>query len=147
MDAADIIEIHQLVATYGHAIDVRDWDWFRSLFLREAEMDYTAIGADRVLNGVEEIIASFRDTNHPSAHHAVNLVVSERHGEIHVISKWIVPYTRATHEVIRWAGGDYDDTVVRTADGWKFRRKTCTRRWQMTLPEPGVEIPERRRTF
>ena len=37
IDLGDIVEIQQLLARYGHAIDDRDWTAFRALFLTDAE--------------------------------------------------------------------------------------------------------------
>mgnify|MGYP001283441894 CR=1 FL=1 len=77
MDALDIIEIHQLLGRYGHSIDARDWAAFAALFEADAVLDYTEVRAPHVLHGIEEIVAWFRDANHPSAHHVTNIVVDE----------------------------------------------------------------------
>ena len=66
--------------------------------------------------------------------------------EVRVKSKFFAPYTRSTHEPLRWFGGDYDDVVVRTPTGWRFRRRVCTGRWQFT-PGEQEELPEPRRTW
>lgn len=69
-------------------------------------------------------------------------------GEVRVKSKFWVPFTRDSHRPRRWYGGDYDDVVVRTADGWRFARRTCTARWQYTVVDAGdPSVPEGRRTF
>lgn len=147
MDGTDLIEIHQLLAQYGHCLDARDWQALGDLFVDDAVLDYTPMRAPAVLNGVAEIIGWFSEVTHPSAHHVTNIVAVERDGEVHVHSKWIVPYTRAVHQPKRWAGGDYHDIVTKTAAGWRFARKECVGRWQLTMEEPGVEIEERRRTY
>ena len=88
----------------------------------------------------------YADANHPSAHHVTNIVVFEQDGEVHVRSKVLAPYTRPTHDAVRWYGGDYDDIVVRAPDGWRFRRRVCTGRWQLTQGE-GAGVTEHRRTW
>ncbi len=50
---------------------------------------------------------------------------------------------RLSHEPKRWYGGDYDDMVVATAEGWRF--STCTGRWLLTLDEE--DLPEHGRTW
>jgi hypothetical protein len=77
-----------------------------------------------------------------------NIVVSERGGRVRVHSKFLAPYTRPSHDPRRWYGGDYEDVVVRTPDGWRFARRACTARWLLT-PElaGGDAIPEHRRTW
>ena len=145
MDPGDVIMIHQLLGLYGHVVDAAEWDRFEDLFTQDAELDYTAVRAPRVFHGVDEIREYFRVANHPSAHHVTNVVVFERDSEVHVASKFLAPYTRATHDPVRWYGGDYDDIVVRTPDGWRFRRRVCTGRWQLT-PDTDA-APEHRRTW
>jgi 3-phenylpropionate/cinnamic acid dioxygenase small subunit len=146
MNATDIIEIHQLLGLYGHIVDAGEWDRFTELFEDDAVLDYTGVRAPRVFVGVAQIADYFRDANHPSAHHVTNIVVFERDGEVAVHSKFFAPYTRATHDPRRWYGGDYEDVVVRTDAGWRFRRRVCRSRWQFT-PGPQDELTEHRRTF
>jgi 3-phenylpropionate/cinnamic acid dioxygenase small subunit len=146
MDAADTLEIHQLLARYGHAIDDRDWAGLAALFIPDAVVDYTQVRAPGVFHGIDEIVGFFRDANHPSAHHVTNIVVTETGGVVTVRSKWFAPYTRATHHPQRWAGGVYDDVVVHTEDGWMFAEKVCIGRWQFT-PDGQGEVADHRRTY
>jgi 3-phenylpropionate/cinnamic acid dioxygenase small subunit len=146
MDAIDTLEIHQLLARYGHAIDDRDWTAFAALFIPDAVIDYTQVRAPEVLRGIDAILEFFRVVNHPSAHHVTNIVVTETDGAVRVRSKWFAPYTRATHHPNRWAGGVYDDVVVRTEDGWKFAEKVCIGQWQFT-PDGEGEVADHRRSY
>jgi 3-phenylpropionate/cinnamic acid dioxygenase small subunit len=146
MDSSAIIEIHQLLGRYGHAIDERDWVAFADLFLRDAVLDHTQVRAPEVLHGIDAILDYFRDANHPSAHHVTNIVVAEVDGVVRVHSKWFAPYTRTSHDPLRWAGGDYRDVVVATDDGWRFAEKVCSGRWQFT-PEGQGDVAEHRRTY
>ncbi len=94
----DIIEIHQLLGLYGHVVDAQEWDRFDELFTHDAVLDYTAVRAPQIFHGVDEIRDYFRAANHPSAHHVTNIVVLEVDGEVHVHSKFLAPYTRASHD-------------------------------------------------
>ncbi|HVD29825.1 MAG TPA: nuclear transport factor 2 family protein [Mycobacteriales bacterium] len=141
----DLLMIHQLLAYYGHVVDDRYWARFDELFTPDATIDYTRAGAATVHSGLEEIRAFFADANHPSAHHVLNIVVTPSDGEVRVRSKFFVPYTRETHTPKRWFGGDYDDIVVRTDEGWRFVFRRCTGRWQFTTDEEPV--PPHRRTW
>lgn len=138
--------VHQLLGYYGHIVDAEQWERFDELFEPDAELDYTAVRAPKVFRGLDEIKGYFAGANHPSAHHVVNIVVFERDGEVHVRSKFFVPFTRTSHSPLRWYGGDYDDVVVHTPDGWRFRRRVCTPRWQLTADD-GDEVPVHRRTW
>jgi 3-phenylpropionate/cinnamic acid dioxygenase small subunit len=145
LDALDLLLVHQLLAHYGHVVDDRAWERFDELFTPDATLDYTRAGATVVHSGLDEIRAFFRDANHPSAHHVLNIVVTERDGEVRVRSKFLVPYTRETHTPKRWYGGTYDDVVVPTDAGWRFAVRVCTGRWQFTADEE--PIPPHRRTW
>ena len=145
LDAADVIAVHQLLGWYGHLVDARQWARFEELFVPEATLDYTHVRAPEVFVGIEAIRAYFADANHPSAHHVSNIVVYDDGELIRVKSKFFAPFTRSTHDPVRWFGGDYDDVVVRTAEGWRFQHRTCTGRWQMTSVE--AEVAADRQTY
>ena len=148
MDALDIIEIHQLLGLYGHIVDAGQWERFDELFEADAELDFTGVRAPSVFVGRDAIADYFRGANHPSAHHVTNIVVEDVDGVVRVHSKFLAPYTRPTHDPFRWYGGDYHDVVVRTPDGWRFRRRACTARWLYTPTEGDPDrIPEHRRTW
>lgn len=146
LTAADLIEIHQLMGRYGHAVDDRDWTAFRALFVPAATLDHTAMRMPEVLHGIDAIVAYYETANHPSAHHVTNVVVTEHPDGAQVRSKWFSPYTRASHVPVRWAGGEYRDLVARTDDGWKFTAKVCIGHWQYT-PDGQEPLPEHRRTY
>src|SRR5262249_7792681 len=135
MDPAEIILVHQLLGLYGHIVDAATWDRFGELFTDDAELDYTAVRAPKVFHGIDELRGYFQAGNHPSAHHVVNIVVWEEGGVVRAHSKFLAPFTRPTHVPLRWYGGDYEDVVVRTDAGWRFRRRVCTPRWQFTSTE------------
>jgi hypothetical protein len=147
LDATDIIEVHQLLGLYGHVVDAARWDRFEELFTPDAVLDYTAVRAPQVFRGVDEIRSYFAGANHPSAHHVTNVFVWDEGGEVRVHSKFLAPFTRETHSPRRWYGGDYEDVVVPTADGWRFRSRVCTGRWQFTVAGAEEEVPEHRRTW
>ncbi len=146
MQPTAIIEIHQLLGLYGHLVDAQEWERFDELFTDDAVLDYTGVRAPRIFNGLDEIRDYFRDANHPSAHHVTNIVVLEVDDEVRVHSKFFAPYTRASHTPRRWYGGDYHDVVVNTSEGWRFRQRSCTSRWQFT-PGEQDDLPEHRRTW
>jgi hypothetical protein len=147
MDPTEIILVHQLLGQYGHIVDAGAWDRFDELFTDDAVLDYTAVRAPRVFNGIEEIRAYFRETNHPSAHHVMNIVVWEEAGETRVHSKFLAPSTRPSHNPKRWFGGDYHDVVVKTDGGWRFRTRVCTGRWRLTAAGPDEKVPEHHQTW
>jgi 3-phenylpropionate/cinnamic acid dioxygenase small subunit len=111
LGADDVLQIHQLLAYYGHVLDDRDWGALDEVFTVDAVLDYTRAGATAVLHGLDEVRTFFGDANHPSAHHTTNVVVVRRDGEVRVRSKFFVPYTRETHVPKRWYGGTYEEPI------------------------------------
>jgi len=122
----DITEIQQLMALYGHAVDAADQDMFPLIFTEDAAFDARSTGWG-LIEGREAIAAWFAlgKPPHPPAHNVMNVYIVERDGEVHALSKWM--------NVDRRSGGvfagDNDDTVVRTPDGWRIKRRTFTIRY------------------
>ena len=65
MDAADIIEIHQLLGRYGHIVDAAEWDRFDELFDADAELDYTGVRAPRCTAASTRSGTTSAVPNHP----------------------------------------------------------------------------------
>jgi hypothetical protein len=130
-DAATFAGVSQLLGLYGHLVDARDWDSFDELFLPDATLDYTAVHAPKVLHGRAEIRGYFEQANHPGAHHVSNIYVYIADGQVRAKSKFIAPFSRPSHDPLRWYGGDYDDVVVAIDGTWFFSHRTCTPRWQL----------------
>src|SRR5580658_4474540 len=50
---SDRIEIQDLIARYGNAVDRREWDTFDRLFTADAVIDYSAMGG--ISGGLDDI--------------------------------------------------------------------------------------------
>ncbi len=125
LDSADRLAIHELLALYGHVIDERQWERVGELFTADARYDMREFSLGEV-RGADAIRALWSGPGaaHPLAHHATNIVVSEdAAGTVHVLSKGlgVGPNGRVGSVV-------YRDTVVRTAQGWRFASRTAALR-------------------
>jgi 3-phenylpropionate/cinnamic acid dioxygenase small subunit len=147
LEPGDVLAIHQLLALYGHYLDDQEFDLLSNVFTPDARVLFA--GRDRLpIEGIDAIVEFFTnaaETLASSAHHVSNIVLRKEHGEVHVKSKFFVPYTRPGHDVHRWYGGTYDDVAVDTDGGWRIRRRVVTGRWQLTTTDGPV--PEHRRSF
>lgn len=123
MDARDIVEIQQLMAHYGHLVDAKQWHRLGEIFSDDGVFDVTAYDAGRHA-GLAAVRAFFERATHPPAHHSTNLYVYEDGGAVRAWSKYAVP-----GEGGRMFGGDYRDTLVETASGWRIRERIVTSRW------------------
>lgn len=145
MNHADIVDIQQLMALYTHLLDNREFGRLGEVFADDAQADYSSGGVTRRFTGLHDIVAFLSSANASSAHHISNVFVYEQDGTVCVRTKFFVPYTRPHHDPHRWYGGDYEDVLIRTSDGWRIRRRTVAARWQFSAGQP--DTPAHRRTF
>jgi ketosteroid isomerase-like protein len=123
LETRDIVAIQQLMARYGHLVDAREWRQLAEIFTSDGIFDVTAFSAGRH-EGLAAVIAFFETAPHPPAHHATNLYVYEEGTTVCALSKYAVP-----SEGGKLFGGDYRDTLMRTANGWRIRERVVTARW------------------
>jgi 3-phenylpropionate/cinnamic acid dioxygenase small subunit len=119
VDTADVVAIQQLYARYGHVMDDRDWEHLPELFTDDCVFDATALGVP-LMEGLAAIASNTENSPMaPLAHHVTNVYVVEA-GEhsARVRAKALGIYSKG-----RTFSGDYDDTLVRTADGWRIRHR------------------------
>lgn len=122
----DIVEIQQVQALYGHAVDWPDQSLFPTVFTEDAVFDGRPCGGPDYHEGITAIAAWFGlgKPPHPKAHHAMNVWVYEEAGEVRVKSKWLVKNSDTGAVYL----GDYDDVMARTEQGWRIKHRLVTPR-------------------
>jgi 3-phenylpropionate/cinnamic acid dioxygenase small subunit len=120
LTAADRIELHELAARYCDLLDARDWPGLATVFTEDAVFDLTDVDAG-TLEGLDAIRAFMDGTTHPLAHLITNIRVLD--GEPVRLRSRVL----AIAEDRRVRSGTYVDQVVRTAEGWRIRRRDFTR--------------------
>ena len=117
--------ITELLAGHGHLFDDGELDRLDELFTASIRYDVTAFDGG-VLRGIEAIRAAtlaLGDRN-PVAHHVTNVVLAEQpDGSVLARSKGIGVYSDGTAGSVT-----YEDTVVRTAEGWRIDARTVVPR-------------------
>ena len=81
LTTADLIDIRQLLATYGLVVDDHLWDRVDEVFAEDFVFDRSAFGIPD-LHGAADVIATFKGRN-LYAHHTTDVVITEdgrRHG-------------------------------------------------------------------
>jgi hypothetical protein len=129
VETRDIVEIQQLMALYGHAVDAADQSMLPLVFTEDAVFDATAGGYD-LMESRDAIAAWFAlgKPPHPPSHHMTNAYVYEANGETRVKSKWLIINARNGTVL----SGDYDDLVVRTTEGWRIKRRNFMFRYPVS---------------
>ncbi|HEX7132108.1 MAG TPA: nuclear transport factor 2 family protein [Iamia sp.] len=121
----DRLAIHELMALHGHLSDDRRIDELDLLLAEDAVYDVTAFGLGEV-RGLPALRALWAAApgDQPIGHHVTNVVVTEGpDGTASVRSKGLSVMADGRAGTVV-----YDDVVVRTAAGWRIKRRTVERR-------------------
>jgi hypothetical protein len=126
LDTRDIIDIYQLEAFCHHAVDHDDQSLFPQVFTPDARFDGRLCGG-ALYEGIDAIMGFFAlgKPPHPASHHMTNCWVHEADGRIRVKMKWMVPGAGGTI----FYGGDNNDWVVKTEDGWRIKERVASQRY------------------
>jgi SnoaL-like domain len=129
----DIVAIQQLEALCHHVVDHHDQSLFALVFTPDVRFDGRLCGGP-LCEGIEATMAFFAlgKPPHPPSHHMTNCWVREAGGQVLVKMKWLVPDL----ENGSFVGGDNDDIVVKTPDGWRIAERKASIRYpgEMTVP-------------
>ena len=122
----DKYAVGELIARYAHCADFQDWEGQAKLFVPEVETEME--GQELRFRGIEEQVAhskvSAEWTKGKNRHYNFNLIVSEQDGE--VVADYMFMNVNAGEEAMGAqivVTGRMRDTVVKTAEGWKFARR------------------------
>ncbi len=115
----DRLDIHELIALYGHLIDDRSFDRLGEIFTKDAVFDLSGFDGTR-FEGLPAIVGMMKDSEqHPLGHHASNVVVGSG-DPVQVLSKGIgVGHAGRVGSVV------YRDTLRRTHSGWRISERHC----------------------
>jgi ketosteroid isomerase-like protein len=120
LSADDRFAITDLINRHGHLVDRGDFDGAAALFTEDAVYDVSAFGAgvQTGLKGAHEA-ALARIDSQPVAHHVTNIVLDETaDGVVHALSKGLGIMADGSAGSVT-----YDDTIQRTAAGWRITHR------------------------
>jgi len=125
----DRLNIHELLALYGHIIDDRQFSRLGEIFTVDAIFDLSGYGGPRY-SGLEEIEdLMVQSTEHPLAHHATNIVISADEADVGAISKGLgVGHRGKVGSVV------YRDTLVQVNDKWRISQRQVELRRSSSIP-------------
>lgn len=118
LSADDHAEISMLYAAYNHAIDLGDPEAWADTFVPDGEfMDNR--GHEELVRFAEDWLARYEGgTRHWNSQHLFTPTATGARGSVYLYL-WDVRTTPPSTIVT----GVYDDELVRTADGWRFRTR------------------------
>jgi hypothetical protein len=126
----DRLAIHELIGLYGLIIDERQFTRTHELFTDDAIYDVSDFDSG-VHVGWKNIAQMWRESEgqHPLAHHATNIVVTEDGGTVRVISKGLGVGTKG-----KVGSLTYRDVVVKGPNGWRIAERVATLRRPDRIP-------------
>ncbi|MGZ4445435.1 MAG: nuclear transport factor 2 family protein [Nocardioides sp.] len=130
-DARDIREIEQLKYRYVRTLDTKQWDDFESCFLPEATADYNGLEfADRaaLVGYMRDNLGDGMITMHQVHHPEIVLDGDRATGRWYLQDRVVVEAFRFMLE----GAAFYEDTYVRTPDGWRVSHTGYRRTFELT---------------
>lgn len=116
----DRVAVTELIAMHGHLVDAGELDRLGEVFTEDVAYDVSDFGMP-TLEGraaMREAAYAMGEAN-PVGHHVTNTVLTEIEVDrVRAISKFIGVRADGT-----CGSGTYEDTVVRTGDGWRIVRR------------------------
>lgn len=135
MSTDDRAAIIDLLVDYTYAIDGRDWQALREVFLPDASFDMgveVAEGVDAIIDRISGILIPLDASQHLVSNHQVRV-----RGEAATCRTYLhAQHVRkeapgGRHYVI---AGRYEDDLVRTADGWRIAKRRLVVLWREGNP-------------
>ena|SRR5579872_231383 len=128
LTADDYIEIQQLYARYNHAIDGGDAEGYASLFVPDGSFNNNV--------GHDQLVTFIKNRNGANMRHwNTNLVITGT-PEGASGSVYLMFLNVGVNPPVVTGAGKYDDTLVKTSDGWRFKRRTNRREGPPAAPAP-----------
>ncbi|RJF92571.1 nuclear transport factor 2 family protein [Noviherbaspirillum saxi] len=131
----DRAEILDLIARYGPYIDYREAKPWASLFTEDGELNYPKFGdttgAREVVKGRDALVAFASQSSAPNlvfAHYpGQTILVSVRTDQVKALTPVATAMVKTNAQLAaNYNGlGVYEDVIVKTANGWRFRSRSA----------------------
>jgi hypothetical protein len=129
-EVSDRLEIQDLILTYAHAVDTRQWDLFEGVFTADASVDLSATGGPKgtvseVRAALAEMLSLFRVTQHMVGPSLIRLDgdTATARTICHNPMVFAAEPDQQSGPQVWLLGIWYDDELVRTEDGWRIARR------------------------
>lgn len=117
----DYVEIRQLAARYGHAVDqgAADGYAYADLFAEGATFGQTT-GRDNLAKLAKQTAKGPQTAWHFIVNHVIEPTADGAKGKEYLVH---LQYGDGDKPNVVWGGGHYEDTYVKTPDGWRFKTR------------------------
>lgn len=139
----DRAAIQDLLIRYAAAIDSEEWELLDSVFLPDAEIDYTTSGGIKgrypeVRAWLEKVLPSFEVKQHLLANTTLQLEGDRATSRTYFYNPMGAPGPDGAVQLF-FVGGYYNDELVRTSEGWRIARRFEEQAWLQGHVPAGVE--------
>lgn len=126
-EISDRLEIFDLLASYSHAIDHREWDALDEVFTEDALIDYREMGGSRgglaaTKEFLAQAMAGFAGFQHMVATSKLSFDGDTATGRTICHNPMVLDKGNGQTHVF-FCGLWYRDTFVRTPAGWRIRER------------------------
>ncbi|TMK18726.1 MAG: nuclear transport factor 2 family protein [Actinobacteria bacterium] len=145
-DVADRLAIDDLMDAYAVALDTKDWDALRTLFVPGAVVDYTEEGGvrgsiDDAIGWFQMAMGAFTASQHFVTNRRVRVSGDDATASAYIFSPLGAPNGNGGLTLV-FAGGSYEDELRRTPDGWRFSSRTIHASWFHAGLQGGAAPPK-----
>jgi ketosteroid isomerase-like protein len=138
-EISDRFEIQDMVFHYADCIDRRDFDALKDVFTDDAHIDYTAVGGpqgsrDEIIDFLKKALTAFKTYQHLNANVQIKVNGDTATGRVMCFNPSDLKLGKGkTH--LFMIGIWYNDTYVRTPDGWRIKTRAEEKSWAFNLPD------------
>lgn len=134
LSTQDYIDIEQLYATYNHAIDAGDGEAWAATFTPDGTFNKFT-GHDQLVGFIQQWKEKMNGANRRHWNTNLRILPSQDGASASVFLMLLDVGTKPSSIV---ATGMYNDTLVKTASGWRFK----TRQTKMDAPPAAAAAPK-----
>jgi ketosteroid isomerase-like protein len=128
LDERDIVAVAH---RYCRALDTKDWDSLRDVFLPDATADMasksTLVGVDAIIGRINAALEHLDDSQHLVGNHEVTVAGDTATHRCYLQAQHV--RTAAVGGPNYIVAGRYEDELVRTADGWRISYRRLVVMW------------------
>jgi hypothetical protein len=128
--ASDVQQIIDVTIAYTWALDTKQFDDLRRVFLPEATANLRGIecdGLDAIIDRIAKSIARLDATQHIVSNHQVAVTGDTATSRCHLQSQHVRRGTEGGDNYV--IGGYYSDRLVRTPAGWRIAHRDLFELW------------------
>ena len=139
----DRAAIQDLLIRYAAAIDSEDWELLDSVFVPDAEIDYTTSGGIKgrypeVRAWLAKVLPNFRVKQHLLTNTTLELKGDSATSRTYFYNPMGAPGPDGGVQLF-FVGGFYNDELVRTPEGWRIARRFEEQAWLQSQAPPSAQ--------